>query len=397
MAAAEFTPRSFRVEGERESHVQDKLRAAFATINDALARLEDLVRAVCDWTWETDEHFSLTAASPGFTALMGVPAHTLFGRYVLTLGTFRTLDVAAGDLPEFVRDRRPFRDLIFDIRDANDRLHEVRLSGVPVFDSETERFLGYRGTASGILDPGLLPAAANSMRADQRPTPPEGDALATLSHEMRTPLNAIIGFSELALRQPHGAVDERYRDYISVILTGARHLFEIVDGLKLSTLPEDARSLLKAEPVSAARLVDEAVAMVVIGAREKGIEIRPVASAGDWMVLADPAAVRRILLNLLDNAVKYTPAGGSVGMEIATAPDRTVAITVWDTGVGIAADRVGRIFERFYRVEGQRGADGLGLGLSIARRLARAMDGDVTVTSVPGRGSRFTVRLRLAG
>ncbi len=395
MAAAEFTRRSLCVEGEREQ-VEDKLRAAFATINDALARLEDFVRAVCDWTWETDEHFSLTAASPGFTALMGVPARTLFGRYLLTLGTFRTLDVAAGDLPEFVRDRRPFRDLIFDIRDLNDRLHEVRLSGVPVFDRETERFLGYRGTASGILDPGLVLAAAKPMRADQRP-PPEGNALATLSHEMRAPLNAIIGFSELALRQPHGDIDERYRDYVSVILTGARHLFSIVDGLTLSALPEDARSLLKAEPVSAARLIDEAVAMVLIGAREKGVEIRPLASAGDWMVLADPAAARRILLNLLDNAVKYTPAGGSVGLEIARAPDRTVAITVWDTGVGIAADRIGRIFERFYRVEGEPGADGLGLGLCIARRLAGAMDGDVTVTSVPGRGSRFTVRLPLAG
>ena len=396
MASAEFTRRSMCVEGKRQQ-VEDKLRAAFATINDTLARLEDFVRAVCDWTWETDEHFSLTAASPGFTALMGVPAHTLFGRYLLTLGIFRTLDVTAGDLPEFVRDRRPFRDLIFDIRDVNGRLHEVRLSGVPVFDGETERFLGYRGTASGILDPGLFPAAAKPVRADQRPTPPDGNLLATLSNEMRTPLNAIIGFSELALRQPHGDIDERYRDYVSVILTGARHLFTIVDGLTQTALPEDARSLLKAEPVSAARLIDEAVAMVLIGAREKGVEIRPLASTGDCMVLADPAAARRILLNLLDNAVKYTPAGGSVGLEIARAPERTVAITVWDTGVGIAADRLARIFERFFRVEGELGADGLGLGLSIARRLARAMDGDVTVTSVPGRGSRFTVRLRLAG
>ena len=114
------------------------------------------------------------------------------------------------------------------------------------------------------------------------------------------------------------------------------------------------------------------------------------------MIEADPDRTRQILVNLLNNAVKFTETGGSVGLTVLASADDFVDITVWDTGVGIPADQQERIFESFH----QAGAgimssprDGTGLGLTISRQLARMMGGDVTVESKPGQGSRFTLRL----
>jgi signal transduction histidine kinase len=385
------------------------LRAAFAVIDVIVSRMDDFVRSSCDWTWEVDRNFNLVDASSGFTALVGVPPRVLAGRYLLTLGRFKSVEVAIGDLPEFVRQRRPFRDEIFSMRDVRGEMHELRLSGVPFFDDGSDRFLGYRGTAVRITRPspplpkptnGTATASSTGMPAHHRP--PVGlssDVLATVMHELRTPLNAVIGYAELALREPHGAMGDRYKGYVSIILTSARHLLHVIDGMRLAALPESEQALLACEPVSARRLVDEAVAMVVFQARQKGLELRQIADGGDPTIHADPTAVRQILVNLLFNAVKYTPSGGRIGVEIGPEDDRTLGITIFDTGVGIAGDQLDRVFDQFYRVEQakkDRRPGGWGLGLSIAQRLARAMAGDISVESAPGRGSRFTVRLPLA-
>jgi signal transduction histidine kinase len=107
---------------------------------------------------------------------------------------------------------------------------------------------------------------------------------------------------------------------------------------------------------------------------------------------------RQIFANLLSNAIKFTPTGGRVGIEAEVQGER-LAVTVWDTGVGIAAAECDRVFERFYQGENNiltRQTEGMGLGLAVARELARLMDGDITLQSVPGKGARFTVTLPLA-
>jgi len=108
---------------------------------------------------------------------------------------------------------------------------------------------------------------------------------------------------------------------------------------------------------------------------------------------------KKIVINLMSNAVKFTPMGGKVGVEIATQP-AAVTVTVWDTGPGIALEQQERVFEPFYQVHGEaysRPHEGVGLGLAIARRLARMMGGEVTLESVPGEGARFTTRFPRAG
>jgi signal transduction histidine kinase len=117
-------------------------------------------------------------------------------------------------------------------------------------------------------------------------------------------------------------------------------------------------------------------------------------------VKCDHLRARQIIVNLIANALKFTPDGGKVGVDVSRADDGMVAITVWDTGIGIPLEQQARVFEKFYQVEQNilsRGVQGTGLGLNISRHLARLMGGDLTLASVPGKGSRFTLTLPDAG
>ena len=139
--------------------------------------------------------------------------------------------------------------------------------------------------------------------------------------------------------------------------------------------------------------------MIALAARDAEVDITRVGPMAGGRVLGDPMACTQILVNLLSNAVKFTPAGGSVGLETLVGPDATLRISVWDTGIGIPADEQAQIFEDSYRataVTGTGGPAGLGLGLAISRDLARAMGGDITVSSQPGQGARFILSLPLA-
>jgi signal transduction histidine kinase len=118
---------------------------------------------------------------------------------------------------------------------------------------------------------------------------------------------------------------------------------------------------------------------------------------GNFSISGDNRLIQRMIANLLDNAIKYTPAGGSIEMTVNTVNDDTVAITVKDTGIGISEKDRPRIFERFYRCDPSRSAAGIGLGLSFARAIARAHGGDIKVTSTPDQGSTFAVTFPGAG
>ncbi len=241
--------------------------------------------------------------------------------------------------------------------------------------------------------------------------------LSRMSHELRTPLNAIIGFAEMSERQSSGALAEPYLGYVSSIRTAAEHLLHVVnDMLDLGAI-EAERHRLAARPVAIAAAVAEAVALVGARAAERGVDLSAAAADGDWHVLADPERFKRICVNLLDNAVKFTPSGGRAGIEVTRAGAGGLDITFWDTGIGVAEDQQARIFEIFqlaapaasvaptdrnHTADANRTADphatpdGAGLGLAISRRLAQLMGGDVTVESAPGQGSRFTLRLPAA-
>jgi signal transduction histidine kinase len=224
--------------------------------------------------------------------------------------------------------------------------------------------------------------------------------LGKMSHEMRTPLNAIIGFAEMSESQPFGPIDQRYVDYLQNIGNAARHLSGMIgDLLELANGHGDP-GMREAGSVALGPILDDARNAVADLAARRGIDLEAVRSAEDWTVAADRDRTLRICVNLLDNAVKYTEPGGRVGVDIRVGDDLGMLdIQLWDTGIGIAADRLDRIFESFHRIDPNalhQPTNGAGLGLAVSRHLARQMNGDIHVESALGQGTRFTLRLPAA-
>jgi signal transduction histidine kinase/PAS domain-containing protein len=234
-----------------------------------------------------------------------------------------------------------------------------------------------------------------SMREAQEANRAKSDFLANMSHELRTPLNAIIGFSEMMHGEVFGALGHaKYRDYNLDIFNSATHLLSIIqDILDLSKI-ESSRYEISPERTDV-RDVARWVATLCAnqprtehrGAPEQSI------SPDFGLVMVDPRAFKQILLNLVNNAYKFTPDTGRIGIEARILDTGEPAVTVWDTGIGIPADKLEHVRKPFHQVEGafQRKFQGTGLGLSISEALTKLHGGKLVLESELGAGTRVTV------
>lgn len=232
-------------------------------------------------------------------------------------------------------------------------------------------------------------ARAEAERANQA----KSDFLAIMSHELRTPLNAVIGYSELLHDEIRGPLNPEQKEQLGRISESGWHLLELINQVLSLSRIEAGREEVRVEPTNACQLARDAVAMVMPQATRKELELR-VEAPGDALALhTDTGKLRQILLNLVSNAVKFTDVG-EVVLEVARS-DKDVLFRVRDTGVGIAPEELGRIWEPFTQVDpsNTRRAGGTGLGLSVCRQLARLLGGEVEVESRPGKGSTFSLRL----
>lgn len=219
--------------------------------------------------------------------------------------------------------------------------------------------------------------------------------LAHMSHELRTPLNAVVGFSDAMRQELFGPLPPRYADYAASIHEAGGHLLDLINDLLDVGRIEADRYELSIESFDAREPVLAALALVRIQADDKGVELAAVLPPEPLMVQADRRALKQMTLNLLANAVKFTPPGGSVAVSIE-ATDGDLEVTVADTGIGISAEdlaRLGRPYEQAGDAE-QR-AQGAGLGLALVRALAKLHGGTLALDSAPGLGTAATVRLPL--
>jgi PAS domain S-box-containing protein len=222
----------------------------------------------------------------------------------------------------------------------------------------------------------------------------KSDFLALLSHEFRTPLQAIFGYTELLERQIHGPLNELQQRDLKRIQSSQQHLLGLIN-----TILEFAK-LESGQPLDIACLptvMNETLSSIeaLIGAHldAKGLHYEYICAEPAVVAQADPAKVQQVVLNLLANAIKFTDAGGSIRVECELEPD-DVAVHVADSGKGIPADKLEAVFEPFVQLKnGGATLNGTGLGLPISRRLATAMGGSLSVESEVGKGSVFTLRL----
>ncbi len=390
--------------------------------NKTQARFQDFARASSDWFFECDADMRIRTLSERFTAIVGQPASLFLGSKFEQFGRLEENLDGRIDGPRAIRGRKPFREQLFIVSEPSGRDLKFHLSGVPVFDRQTGDFKGYRGVgmdvttryvqaqeAAGIRSnlEGLLAEltrknlaldvasgqATSALRA-------KNEFLAAMSHELRTPLNAIIGFAEAFEHQTFGALESSYIGYAEDIRKSGQHLLGLINDILDVAVIESGGLTLQVDELDLGGVITKAVHMNAEAARKKGLNIDGLEVQCDIYVKADDRRLTQILVNLLSNAIKFTPEGGAIGLEVQLAKgDSHADITLWDTGIGISDEQLPHMFEKFHQVTEHiysRAQEGTGLGLHISRELARMMDGDLTVSSKEGEGSRFTVSVPIS-
>jgi sigma-B regulation protein RsbU (phosphoserine phosphatase) len=238
-------------------------------------------------------------------------------------------------------------------------------------------------------------AMEERLRASEGATSAKDRALSTLAHDIRTPLGAIEGYCDIMEMGMQGPINEQQRETLARIRMSGRHLLSLLDTvMDIARLDAGALHVTNA-PVRLSDVVREAVQLLIPAADAKLQQLR-IGQLSDVIVLADHNRLRQVLVNLLGNAVKFTPEGGAitVSTETSLTTGKTSGVVrVQDSGPGIAPDEQAAIFEAYYRSNAAAHTPGVGLGLAISQALIAQMDGALTLVSELGVGSIFTVTL----
>jgi PAS domain S-box-containing protein len=348
----------------------------------------------------TDRALTITSCNRGAELIFGYEAPELIGRSIGDLIPVRFRAEHGRHVAAFASD--PRHSLIMSDRgeicalrkDGTEFPAEASIAKAGIGDE-----LGFTVVLRDVTERRRFESELHEARwAAEQASMAKSQFLATMSHELRTPLNAIIGFSQVIENRLFGADLDRYVAYAADIRSSGQHLLEMInDILDLSRI-ESGVEALQLEPVDPAKLIEASLLLVRERARIAGVTLSVTVDPDAPAARMDRRRIRQVVINLLANAIKFTPSGGRV--EVSARPEQGgLALTVTDSGVGIAPEHLSKVFEPFVRIAEHRSLnpEGMGLGLSIARRICQNHGGHIDIASTVGRGTSVKVWLPLDG
>lgn len=385
LCAMDTRPRAL---SERQLHILDDMaslvvnelelrRQTKSVLNDNEKRFRDFASTSSDWFWEMDRDLRFSYFSERFTEITGVPSEWLIGKTRQESGIEDSLDPTIWEQNlDDLAEQRPFRNFVHPRTKPNGETVWLSVSGVPYFNNAGD-FLGYRGTGAEITqrkntEDALLAAKEHAERADAAKT----KFVANMSHELRTPLNAIIGFSDVMKNEVFGKIgNERYVDYANDINASGTHLLAIINDILDAAKLDTGEFSISIVDVDVRRLLRECEVMVTDRLTRAGLTLDLKVEETLVTVRADTLRLRQVLLNLLTNAIKFTPRSGRVSVTVERLNSNDIEFTVTDTGRGIANEDIARILKPFTQISmpDTDQFEGTGLGLYLAKHLVENM------------------------
>jgi PAS domain S-box-containing protein len=359
-------------------------------------RFRDFAETASDWFWEMDANLKISYISDRAADLFGLKLEDMTGRSRIDLGQGEADDEQWLAHSATLAARLPFHDFRYRLTLDEERYCHVSVSGKPLFDA-AGRFLGYRGTGNDVTrETEAIDSLRHAKEQAEGANRTKTTFLANMSHELRTPLNAILGFSEVIRDQLFGAAgNPNYIDYARSINEAGRHLLRLINDLLDISRIEAGRMELQEAVVDLRDVIRSCEVLTGDAARNGNLTLSVDIDEKIGHVRGDERKLKQALLNLIGNAVKFTPAGGTVAIEARLLKLGHLAISVSDSGIGMKASDIPKAMTPFMQVDSglDRRHEGSGLGLPLAKALIELHQGRLEVASIPGKGTTVTIIL----
>jgi PAS domain S-box-containing protein len=414
-------PRDLLLRTQELAQANERLRAEIVerirtsqALRESEERFRAFVETTHEWIWSIDLEGRHTYCNPAVQNILGHHPDDMLGkdfRAFLHEDDRRQMNEL---LPLFINDKWGWRDLVLRWRHKDGSYRALERNATPILDAQGE-LQGYRGTDRDITERRRAEQALSDERALLAQRVEERTAelssanlqlaraarlkdefLASMSHELRTPLNAVLGMAEVLQEQIHGPLNEKQTRSVRSIEESGRHLLSLINDILDLSKFEAGKMELQVDKVPIQSVCESSIRLVKQVAHQKQIKLTTAIAQGLANLDADERRLKQILVNLLSNAVKFTPDKGAVGLEVDLHPVHPATrFTVWDTGIGIAAEDMPRLFQPFVQLDSKlsRQYAGTGLGLALVKRMVEMHGGSISIHSEPGKGSRFVFHI----